>query len=321
MDCQNARLLQFMDVVGSRRDLCPPRKSAAQFFFNPYAESPDLLREWLEYRGVRARGGSLADLAARDMRSGGTGKHFADFVFTPWKASDALLQQWLSWWGVGGEGPRKRWLRMAERIQRRRRSWWGKRRADRKTFSFRDLVDVQAALLANRNYMFCIGDALSVLTEEEFGALLKGSRIKLRADGKRAALDYKRLLAFFLGASAVSIPIVWNTKRHAYEWLRSSALQARTVFALIRKSNKLAQKLLVRSAATYALPRLALATGVPSVLPVGKAAVEDILSAQGFPEKTITALLDNVGESAGKAFLTDVLVPAIGQTIKEETER
>lgn len=135
------------------------------FLFDPEKESPELLREWLAYRGVDPLDddSQLAEQVAEDMRDRRNSPSISGFAnFDVANASTQFLKLWLSWFGVGSQTKQKRgwWETLAREVQALRRNVQ-ERGSGHLRMQWKSLVDAQRTMDRMMNFVVCSGAALA----------------------------------------------------------------------------------------------------------------------------------------------------------------
>jgi hypothetical protein len=184
--------LDKFDIICASDDYLP---------FNPFGESPDLLKSWMQYRGNKWIE-PTAENVIKDLKLNGNFPSFAAFrKFNSKTVSLDFLERWLSWYGVGS-------------VKKQPKTWYVNRVEKLKNMlpvtslslqeeDFAQLLKFRTVFHETSELFFNMSLCFDTLTKTDIVNLNQKSN-----DKKQSTLDLKKLLAVALDASAVALPLV-----------------------------------------------------------------------------------------------------------------
>jgi len=216
----------FSDVYPN---LCIEDLKGSDMLFNPYKEKKKLLEDWLAYRGKAEISAlsqpDLAKIAAIDMLDRKNVPSFQRFnTFKPKDTSTEFMAFWLSWFGISSvkEKNRKWWEALTLKTQKLNRS--KKKKSNPIDFKdFGELMRVNRERKIAIEFLQCSAMFLALVKiSEDRQAGIDRKKDKdydrteetnLRSRSKKSTkVLLKQTLAGLLGATAVVLPVIWDSR-------------------------------------------------------------------------------------------------------------
>ena len=297
--------------------------------FNPYAETSPLLRKWLKHRKVpfpkEWDHAPLAGASMEDMNTRGNDPSLSHFTtFTPNEASADFLICWLSWFGVTATDPGNK----PELVRLVRKMLPLARRAKAKadvttppTAEFTEYMNryLYASGRIQHTMLFftCIHNFLQYSLEPEQFQHLMGSVAQASLTARKTR-DYKGILSYVLGASALALPIVFNGRQKLMS-VATSGIGKKTAAAVVNLFSTDSVKMIAGTELVSQIAKLMDQYDITDGKFVGKlgtATMIDMMRKNEFPIRVMRMLLRHALSGRASTYVPYALETIVRYIIK-----